>query len=111
MLLLDTLTARFAQIGVLNRKHRKECHGDGANEVFHIVAKQVVLVGATPIEEVRIVVDAADMMTKRIIKTLAVGNRRFMIAQMPFANVSRSITCLLKNLCHRHTVGRHSLCC
>ena len=59
-------------------------------DLFAITPK-VMLVRPAPVEEVRIVIDTADEVTKGVIKALGIWDRFFMVSEVPLANVCGSI--------------------
>ena len=59
---------------------------------FLSLLPKIVPVGAVPIEEVRIVVDAPSHVAERIIEALAVGHGLGRITEVPFPNVTSRIS-------------------
>ena len=59
---------------------------------FFVVSEEVVFVGSAPVEEVRVVVDAPNMVSEGVVEALPVGNGPGMIAEMPLADVGRLVS-------------------
>jgi len=72
------------------------------------VAPEVVPVGALPVEEMGVVVDAAAHVSEGIVVALAVGHGLGRIAEVPLADVARDVAGLLHHLGDRHLLGGHS---
>src|SRR5690606_4296716 len=62
------------------------------------VAMQIVPVWSVPVEEMRVVVDAATHVPKRIVETLGIGHLLRDVAEMPFTDVPSCVTGGGKNL-------------
>ena len=72
------------------------------------VFPQVMAVRRHPIKEVRVVIDAALVVAKRVIKPLVVRAQRRMVTQVPLAHVRRAVAGLFEHFRHRHLIGRQA---
>ena len=72
------------------------------------VAMQVVAVRSLPVEEVRVVIDAAAHVPERGIKTLPVGHCFWCIDQMPFSDMPRGVSGLFHHFRYRKATRWHA---
>ena len=72
------------------------------------IAPKVMLVRSAPVEEVRIVVDAADEVPEGMIKTLGIRDGFLMVSKVPLANVCGGIAGLFHLFGDRNLLRRHS---
>ena len=75
---------------------------------FFTITPKVMLVRPAPVEEVRIVIDTADEVTKGVIKTLGIWDCFLMVSEVPLANVCGSIAGRFHLFGDRNLLRRHS---
>ena len=72
------------------------------------ITPKIMLVRSAPVEEVRIVVDTADEVTKGVIETLAIRDGFLVVSEVPLANVCGGIACLFHLFGDCNLLRRHS---
>ena len=88
--------------------------GHHLREIFSVlknlcaVAPEIVAIGALPVKEMRVVVDAAAHVAEGVIETLTVGHYLGRVAQMPFANVRGGVAGGLEGLSKSHFLRSQS---
>ena len=68
---------------------------------FLTIFKEVMFVGAIPVEVVGIVINVAAVMAKGIVAALAIGECAFVISQVPFSDVRCGVSGVTEIYSHR----------